>query len=328
MDGTQHRKSYFLIAVSTRENLNRCLESSLAGFPSNISGAWAWCDIRVGDFVSFLYGARVYNLYRVHSKFCLEDDENQPPYWKPLEFGSGRRRRRYTFPFRLELEPVRIFAEPLVRVEFSYVSENLLLRGGYRKSHFQADTIDLGNASRLGKIADIRPNWPSYSSQRFNLKFAFDKSLEDVPKVFTVDEKILQAAIRHRLSEVRNLEEFLEKLSIKLEASQLEVLGEKALPRGYVDMLIKETIPAGLSRKIIVEVKKERALERDFRKVLQYRGEVGRECVAAVIIARKTSNSLRRRFKQVSFVRYSIKDVLQRKFTFEELVNALEFEYV
>lgn len=38
----------------------------------------------------------------------------------------------------------------MVRQEFSYVAENLLLRGGYLKTHFQADTITLYNVSERG----------------------------------------------------------------------------------------------------------------------------------------------------------------------------------
>ncbi len=38
----------------------------------------------------------------------------------------------------------------MVRQEFSYVAENLLLRGGYLKTHFQADTITLYNVSEMG----------------------------------------------------------------------------------------------------------------------------------------------------------------------------------
>jgi len=69
--GTVHKPSYFLISVSTRENLELCIRYGLAGFPSGQSGAWTFCEIETGDFVSFLYGARAYNLYRVLSELQL-----------------------------------------------------------------------------------------------------------------------------------------------------------------------------------------------------------------------------------------------------------------
>jgi hypothetical protein len=63
--GEADKPSYFLISVSTRENLELCIKHGLAGFPSGESGAWTFCEIQQGDFVSFLYGARAHNLYLV-----------------------------------------------------------------------------------------------------------------------------------------------------------------------------------------------------------------------------------------------------------------------
>src|SRR4029077_5591614 len=143
--------SYFLISVSTRENLDLCIQYALAGFPSGESGAWTFCEIEKGDFVSFLYGARVYNLYRVAEREALSAPDKLPP-WQPLVFRETG--RSYSFPFRLHLQPVRIFSESLVRAEFSYVGENLLLRGGYRKSHFQADQTTLQSVSEMGTRFD------------------------------------------------------------------------------------------------------------------------------------------------------------------------------
>ncbi|MEM2812932.1 MAG: hypothetical protein QXO74_01945 [Candidatus Methanomethylicia archaeon] len=316
--------SYFLIAVSTRENLELCRKYSLAGFPSSIMGAWAFCDIRQGDRVSFLYGARVYDLYIVMEKY-LEYDEKAPPPWKPLEFGSGKRRRRYFYPFRLRLKPLRIFNEPLTRIEFSYVAENLLLRGGYRKTHFQADRIDLGYASKLGVVvdnADIQDSINSSSSSE--LKFTFNKSKVDLPKIFPFREQILHAALRHYLSDEKKLEQFLTGLSIILsQETQWEVLGEKALPEGYVDILIKEAVPTGLSRKIIVEVKRGEATTRDFQQLKAYRKEFGEECIGAVLIAKRINKKLRRKFPEIKVVEYSMEG-LADVFTFRELVNAIK----
>ena len=145
------KPSYFLISVSTRENLALCMRYGLAGFPSGEGGAWTFCEVQTGDFVSFLYGARAYNLYRVVERQALCNAELLPP-WKPLTFSESG--RTYSFPFRLRLKPVRAFVEPLVRAEFSYVAENLLLRGGYRKTHFQADQTTLQSVSQMGSPFD------------------------------------------------------------------------------------------------------------------------------------------------------------------------------
>ena len=139
--------SYFLVSVSTRRNLELCIQYGLAGFPSGESGAWTFCEIAEGDFISFLYGATVYNLYRVVERQALRQAQTLPP-WEMLYFRETG--RKYSFPFRLRLRPLRTFNESLVRTEFSYVGENLLLRGGYRKTHFQADQTTLQSVSEMG----------------------------------------------------------------------------------------------------------------------------------------------------------------------------------
>ena len=141
--------SYFLISVSNKENLSLCQKYAMAGFPGSINGVWAFSDIQVNDYVSFLYSAKVYNLYRVEKKIAYKNTEKLPP-WKPIKFKSSG--KTYSFPFRLLLKPIRIFTESLVKVEFAYIAEDLLLRGGYRKTHFQADQTTLQYASQIGEI--------------------------------------------------------------------------------------------------------------------------------------------------------------------------------
>jgi hypothetical protein len=142
--------SYFLVSVSTRENLELCIKHGLAGFPSGESGAWTFCEIEEGDLVSFLYGARAHNLYRVRRREAIRGAELLPP-WKLLTFRETG--KTYSFPFRLHLQPIRVFDELLVRAEFAYVAENLLLRGGYSKTHFQADQTTLQSVSEMGTLA-------------------------------------------------------------------------------------------------------------------------------------------------------------------------------
>ena len=98
--------AYFLIAVSTRENLDLCVRYGLAGFMGSGSGLWTYFDINEGDFVSFLYGARVFNLYEVISKAAYIEAEKLPP-WPPLTFRTSGR----TIPFRS--------ARNCARLEFS-----------------------------------------------------------------------------------------------------------------------------------------------------------------------------------------------------------------
>ena len=141
--------AYFLVSVSNRKNLELCVKYALAGFTNSINGVWTFSEIQEGDFLSFLYGARVHNLYQVAKKEAIRDAQGLPP-WDPVTFRmSGL---TYYFPLRLNLVPIRKLDESLVRAEFAYVAESLLLRGGHRKTHFQADQTTLQSASQLGEL--------------------------------------------------------------------------------------------------------------------------------------------------------------------------------
>jgi hypothetical protein len=276
------RPPYFLIAVSTKENLSLCEKHALAGFTSSVHGAWTYCDIPVGSRVSFLYGAKAYNFYEVKEKFCIEGEEAAFP-WGQLTFRS---RKTYNFPFRLQLKPVRNFEFGLTSEKFAYVAENLLLRGGYRKTHFQADSNDLGYASELGRPSDGQYEALTHSSPRFQLCFTRKMAMKDPPRVFPVNEIVLQAAIRNYLSDEQRLSEFLEAARItSVPARSFEVLGEKALPQGYVDILLKQANPVDLSRKIPVEIKLRRASAQDYNQLRSYMKEFGKECVGGILIA-------------------------------------------
>ncbi|WP_448377992.1 hypothetical protein [Fervidobacterium sp.] len=92
---------YYLISVSNKENLDLCIKYNLAGFPSSRNGLWTFLDINVGDYVSFLYGTRVKNLYRVMRKIAYKNAESLPP-WESITFRESG--NTYTFPYRLELK--------------------------------------------------------------------------------------------------------------------------------------------------------------------------------------------------------------------------------
>lgn len=217
------------------------MKHALAGFTDSTSGLWTFLDIEIGDHVSFLYGARAFNLYEVTRKVAYDEAASLPP-WPPVKF-----RRLYHFPFRLELKQLRELKEPLVRTEFAYVAENLLLRGGYRKTHFQADQTTLQNVSQMGAAFGLQPeplNLPRFST--FTPEIVRAGSEAQPPYSFALNEFLVQAAVRRHLSNMDNLEEFLQIAEIQgVQVSGLEVLGEKAFPEGHVDLLIKHRVPIG-----------------------------------------------------------------------------------
>lgn len=314
------RPPYFLIAVSDRDYLNLCIRYGLAGFTSSIRGAWTFSDIPKGSRISFLYGAKAYNLYVAIEKFCIENSDTAPP-WKPLTFRSSG--KTYTFPFRLRLEPIRKFEYPLTSKEFSYVAENLLLRGGYRKTHFQADATNLSYASELGERFDGHLETLTDSSPRFDLLFTKIRDRAHPPEIFLIDETILQAAIRHYLADEQRLSEFLKLIGIgQIEASHIEALGEKALPQGYVDILLKEANPTGISRKILIEVKRGTATSKDFAQLQFYMKETGAECLGGILVASKFPTQSK---EDTKCVKYALKN-LGDTFSFEQMVSSLDFQ--
>lgn len=319
--------SYFLISVSTRENLELCLKHALAGFPSGESGAWTFCEIQEGDFVSFLYGARAHNLYVVAKRHAIVDAEDAPP-WKPLTFKESG--KTYYFPFRLQLQPIRTFVEPIVRTEFFYVAENLLLRGGYRKTHFQADQTTLQSVSEMGTRANGSVvALPASEHATFTLRFTQKAELIKTPETFRFRETILQSAIRRHLMSDDNLQMLLSRLNFTgAQASALEILGEKALTQGHIDLLLKQRIPMGSAVKLPIEVKTKRAQPGDLAQLRAYMDELLDECPMGVLVAADFNKKVIDEAEGlgIGLVRYTLNSDLKKSPTFEEIWQGLTLQ--
>ena len=315
--------SYFLLAVSTRLNLDLCVKHALAGFTNSLSGFWTFMDVQEGDFVSFLYGARAYNLYRVERKLAYKDAETLPP-WPPLVLQpSGR---TYNFPFRLELKPVRTLDEPLVRAEFAYVAENLLLRGGYRKTHFQADQTTLQNVSEMGSPSSTTAEPLGMgNAQTFIPRLVRYAKDANPPNVFPLRELIIQTLLRRHLCASSNLDRLLDNARIQgLASTRLEVLGEKAFPEGHVDILIKDATPMGMGRKIVVEVKLGAATGAAIRQLHIYMERLGEECAGGILVAGTVGPRLRNQAAEtgIACVRYVVEGLGKVPVQYDRLLDA------
>jgi Endonuclease NucS C-terminal domain len=320
--------SYFLISVSTGENLELCLRYALAGFPGGENGAWTFSEIDEGDFVSFLYGARAYNLYQVGKKEAVAGAEHLPP-WKPLIFAESG--KTYAFPYRLQLRPVRTFVESIARTEFLYVAENLLLRGGYRRTHFQADQTTLQSVSQMGVLAEtLTPVLQLPTYRTFAPRFTLDRGLTRLPEICHFRETILQSAIRHHLSCESKLQAFLSAVGCGIAAIELEVLGEKALTQGHIDLLLKDRIPVGSSTKIPIEVKTKRGQPRDVEQLQRYMKEIGDECRFGVLVAADFAKRAieHAALSNISLIRYRIGADLSVGAPFEAVWRSLTLEPV
>jgi RecB family endonuclease NucS len=303
---------YFLISVSNKHNLKLCIKYALAGFTNSVNGLWTFLDIETEDYISFLYGARVFNLYKVIKKEAYKNAENLPP-WSPITFKiSGK---TYYFPFRLHLKQERELSEPMVRPEFSYVAENLLLRGGYRKTHFQADAITFYNVSNMGSVYNNSEEKLEINEETFIPKIVFNRKKQKIPWKFYFQELILQSLVRKKIKEL--LREILNNFNLNLPESDFEILGEKALPEGFVDIFIKLKHPKGSNIYLLVEVKTGKAQRKDFEQLKSYIKEFGNECKGGILIAKE-------------FPRKNIKinsDILLIKYGFDHLDKDEEYSY-
>ena len=321
------KPSYFLISVSTRENLEICIKHALAGFPGGENGAWTFCEIAEGDLVSFLYGARAHNLYRVTKRQAIRDAQQIGP-WPPLRFRETG--RSYYFPFRLGLEPIRAFSESLVRAEFAYVAENLLLRGGYSKTHFQADQTTLQSVSQLGELAEGQPTVLALGEYAtFEPRFARVKGLANAPEITRFRETILQSAIKRHLVSEFNLRNLFTSISFDaIPAAELEVLGEKAIPQGHIDILLKRRVPVGSDPKIPIEVKTKKALPKDLSQLHAYMTELRGECPTGMLIANDFHKQVIQSARDfnIKLVRYLLAENVDEAPTFEELYRSLTLE--
>lgn len=313
--------NYFLISVSNRKNLELCMRYALAGFTNSINGLWTYLDIEEGDYISFLYGARVRNLYKVIKKVAYKDAENLPP-WPPVTFRmSGK---TYYFPFRLYLKQERTLDEPMIRPEFAYVAENLLLRGGYRKTHFQADTITLYNVSTMGSVFIGKCESLDLNGNTFTPKIVFRRDKQNIPEKFYFHELILQSLLRKKLNE--KIDDILDYFDINNKPDDFEILGEKALPEGFVDMFIKLKHPQTSNIYLLVEVKKGKASIKDFQQLQNYICEFGNECKGGILIVK----DFPRRINipdNIMVMRYSFENIdRESEYDFEELFNMLNLE--
>lgn len=318
--------AYFLISVSNRTNLDLCIKYALAGFTNSINGLWTFLEIQENDYVSFLYGARVFNLYQVIKKECLKNAEKLPP-WPPVTFRiSGK---TYYFPFRLHLNPLREFTESMVKPEFAYVAENLLLRGGYRKTHFQADQTTLQSVSQMGTpYTSPKEKLEIQKYETFIPTLTWNKNIVYPPETFYFKEFILQSLIRLWLSQEENLQFLFSSSNLNdLQAKDFEVLGEKALPEGHVDIFIKNRVPIGYSRKIIIEVKLGKAQPKDIAQLKYYMEELGEECIKGILIAQDFSKRVKREAEnnKIKCFIYSFEQIDKfKKYSFNELKSRFQ----
>lgn len=213
------------------------------------------------------------------------------PPWPPVTF--QRSGVKYYFPFRLSLEPVRAFRESLVKPQFAYVAENLLLRGGYGKTHFQADQTTLQTVSSMGQLHEGHVESYSSGAATISPAVAGRATPADPPQIYKFQEVVLQALVKKHLRQSDRLDEFMRAIALDLpKSSTLEVLGERALPEGHIDVLLRDATPIGTANMVAIEVKLGTLQSKDLSQLERYTSILGSECRAGVLIGRKASRNV------------------------------------
>jgi len=160
-------------------------------------------------------------------------------------------------------------------------------------------------------------------------RFTQSRDLLNVPQVSGFRETILQSAIRRHLSSEQNLQRLLSSLDVTdIAAVDLEILGEKALAQGHIDLLLKQRVPLGSSIKIPIEVKTKKGQSKDVAQLEGYMDELRGECPVGVLVAadfkkQETAGAAR---DQVKFVQYRIDADLKMSPTFEEIYEGLTLQ--
>ncbi|MGC8778825.1 MAG: hypothetical protein ACP5Q4_09120 [Candidatus Caldatribacteriaceae bacterium] len=96
-----------------------------------------------------------------------------------------------------------------------------------------------------------------------------------------------------------------------------------------MDIFIKDVAPCGRSRKLVVEVKRHRAQEKDVHQLHNYLQELGEEALKGILIARDVPQRTvaKSQGPRFSFFRYAFEDLdPHRAYPLEELRLRLRLE--
>jgi RecB family endonuclease NucS len=142
-------------------------------------------------------------------------------------------------------------------------------------------------------------------------------------------EYILQALVKDYLKNDKHLGEVLRTIGISDKTPRsFEVLGEKALPQGHVDILVKEANPSGTLCKFIIEIKSNTATKKDILQLDKYVVEIGAECVGSILVAKDFSSKILTiaKDKKITLFKYSLPELHKHTMTYIELINNFSLE--
>ncbi|MEM2487223.1 MAG: hypothetical protein QXR44_01340 [Thermoproteota archaeon] len=203
------------------------------------------------------------------------------------------------------------------------------MRGGYRKTHFQADTVTFYNVSNMGIRFEGVNEILYLQGTIFQPKITFRRERVNL-ETFYFHELILQSLVKNKIKNEK-LNNILEYFDVNIPSDYFEVLGEKALPEGFVDIFIKMKHPAGSNLFFPVEVKTGKAKLSEAEQLEAYMKELGNECKGGVLIAKDFPKTLSQYCESENIlpIKYYFENLDdQKEYTYEELLNLLKLEVV
>ncbi len=113
-----------------------------------------------------------------------------------------------------------------------------------------------------------------------------------------------------------------------VQASALEILGEKALTQGHIDLLLKERVPLGSAVKVPIEVKMNKAQSADLAQLRGYMDELLGECPLGILIAPSFSKDALAKATEagIKLFRYRLSLDVKTACTFEEIYRGMTIE--
>ena len=156
-DRDKIKSKYFIVVLSNQKNLDLCRQNSIAGFPETDNGQWAYLDIDIGDYISFYFNGRIWDLYEVVEKIIPNRWQNElakgNEQLDPETLTNGEKwdsirtnESCIYFPFRLKLKNLvetHYDANIVFKSGFERLGINLVPRVSLKKTHFQLSITDI-----------------------------------------------------------------------------------------------------------------------------------------------------------------------------------------
>lgn len=246
------KSKYFIVILSNEENLNKCLDNNIAGFPETDNGAWAYLDINEGDYLSFYYNGRIFNLYKVKEKFIPEKFKKErakgSEYEDPVALPNGDRwsaiktkKDNIYFPYRFSLQLIEEsdYATSLIfKQGFERLGINLVPRVSFKKSHFQLSIKDIMKSFNSTKTVSKGKYF--FIDDFQEVFYRKDQVTPSKLQEITTKEIFLQTLLKRILeASIKKYKSFINLNSInELEFNELEFFSEQTVYGGEADLVI------------------------------------------------------------------------------------------